>query len=128
MTNQAIVPTREDLQDFIYYRHKDAYGVKGRHYDFDTMSYDELEAEAIRIDEAANAQAKHEQELEARAWEQFKQRVRDTIKMGASNRDTAVRWILEGEGLDKEYDPGYICYCLGLSYSKESIFKKFVGV
>ena len=28
--NKAITPTRDELCDFIYYRHKDAYGVKGR--------------------------------------------------------------------------------------------------
>jgi len=45
------------------------------------------------------------------------------MKLGADSRETAIKWILEAEGLDKEQDSSYICYCLGLSYDKEYLFE-----
>ena len=113
----AIIPTREELETFIYYRHKDAYGVKGRHYDFDGMSYADLEAEAIRLDEAANEQIAYERSLEAKALVEFRARVRKVMAFCNCDRSTAIRYILEGEGYMGEYDPSYICYCMGLPYS-----------
>jgi hypothetical protein len=113
----AIIPTREQLCDFIYYRHKDAYGVKGRMFDFDSMSYDELEAMAIRIDGAANEQIAHERRCDAEALIEFRARIRLVRAMCGVDRSTAIRYILEGEGYMGEYDPSYICYCMGLPYS-----------
>lgn len=113
----AIIPTREELETFIYYRHKDAYGVKGRHYDFDSMSYEELDAEAIRLDEAAIAQIAHERRCDAEALIEFRARVRKVMAFCSCDRSTAIRYILEGEGYMGEYDPSYICYCMGLPYS-----------
>ena len=40
---------REDLEIFIYEEHKTAYGIKGRHYDFTSMSREQLEREAESI-------------------------------------------------------------------------------
>lgn len=113
----AIIPTREQLCDFIYYRHKDAYGVKGRMFDFDSMSYDELEAMAIRIDEAANEQIAHERKIDAEAVVAFRASIRRVREMCGVDRSTAIRYILDGEGHRGEFDPSYVCYCMGLPYS-----------
>ena len=113
----AIIPTREQLSDFIYYRHKDAYGVKGRMFDFDSMSYDELEAMAIRIDEAANEQIAHERKIDAEAVVAFRASIRRVREMCNVDRSTAIRYILDGEGHRGEFDPSYVCYCMGLPYS-----------
>jgi hypothetical protein len=115
--NTAIIPTREQLEDFIYYRHKDAYGVKGRHYSFDAMSYEELEAEAIRLDEAAKEQIAYERGLEAKALIEFRARVRKVMAFCNCDRSAAIRYILEGEGHMGEFDPSYVCYAMGLPYS-----------
>jgi hypothetical protein len=117
--SEAIIPTREELADFIYYRHKDAYGVKGRFYDFDQMSYEELEKEAIRIDEAAKAQYAYERKLQADAVRDFRANVRNVMDICNASRATAIEYILEGSGHTGEYDAGYCCYCLGLPYSME---------
>ena len=53
---------RFDLECFIYDMHKAAYGVKGRHYDFKSMSMDDLRKEANRIGaavEVAEAEEAH---------------------------------------------------------------------
>lgn len=112
-----IVPTREQLECFIYERHKDAYGVKGRHYDFESMSYDELEAEACRIDDIAAAEYKREREIHADTVRAFRSRIADVRMMCSVSRQTAIEFIIEGEGHVGEYDPSYICYCMGLPYS-----------
>ena len=114
MTN-AIIPTREDLETFIYYRHKDAYGVKGRHYDFENYSYEELEAEAIRIDEAANEQIAHERRCDAEALIEFRANIRKVREICGCDRSTAIRYMIEE--FAGEYDPSYVCYSLRLPYS-----------
>ena len=63
---------------------------------------------------------------EHRALANFEARIAEYVALGASDRETAIRWILQAEGLDNEYDAGYICYCLGLSYDKEDIFVPFL--
>ena len=63
---------------------------------------------------------------ECLALANFEARIAEYVTLGASDRETAIRWILQAEGLDNEYDAGYICYCLGLSYDKTDIFAPFL--
>jgi len=113
----AIIPTREDLEIFIYEQHKVAFGVKGRHYDFEAMSYEELEAEAIRIDEAAKEQIAHERRCDAKNVIEFRSSIRKIREICNCDRKTAIRYMLEE--YRGEYDAGYVCYCLNLPYSME---------
>ena len=53
----------------------------------------------------------------------FENRIDEALSIGAENREAAIKWILQAEGLDKEQDSGYICYTLGLSYDKEHLFQ-----
>ena len=66
---------------------------------------------------------KKKQEEEALSVANFEKQIVNTISTGAGDRKTAIKWILQGEGLDKERDPGYVCYCLNLPYSFENEFK-----
>jgi hypothetical protein len=113
--SNTIIPTREQLCDYIYYRHKDAYGVKGRHYDFDSMSYAELEAEAKRIDEAADEQYKYERKIDAEAVRIFRMTIRNVRDICGCDRRTAIRYMIEEYA--GEYDPSYVCYSMRLPYS-----------
>ena len=45
----------------------------------------------------------------------------------AGSREDAIRWLIQAEGLDQEYDAGYICYNLGLPYSMEKIFAPIIA-
>ena len=114
---------RSNLITSVYEMHKDAYGVKGRHYDFDNMSNKELEEELDRLCAVAKAEREAEEQYEKETYENFEGRVAETLKMGAGNRETAIKWILQAEGLENEKDAGYICYNLGLSYDKEYLFE-----
>jgi hypothetical protein len=111
----AIIPTREDLEIFIYERHKDAYGVKGRHYDFEDYTYEELEAEAIRIDEAAKEAERWERKCDAEAVIEFRAGIRKVREICSCDRATAIRYMIEE--FKGEYDAGYICYSMNLPYS-----------
>ena len=113
---------RSNLITSVYEMHKDAYGVKGRHYDFDNMSNKELEEELDRLCAVAKAEREAEEKFEEAAYQTFLKRIAENIKLGASDKETAIKWILQSEGLDNEKDSSYICYSLGLGYDKEYLF------
>ena len=110
---------RYELETYIYEGHKDAFGTKGRHYDFKNMTMEELKAEADYISNAVKNTMEEEAQAEKQRVEQFEAQVKHTIAAGAGNRKTAIRWIIDGEGLTDEKDMSYICYSLGLPYSME---------
>ena len=112
---------RDELATYIYDAHKTAFGCKGRHYDFDSMSLEELKAEADYISKACDEQMALEARMEKEAVERFEASVAEYQKM-AGSREDAIRWVLQAEGLEDERDPGYICYSLGLPYSMEKEF------
>ena len=88
---------RDELATYIYDEHKTAFGCKGRHYDFDSMSLEELRSEADYISSAAKEQMDLEAAQEARALEAFKALVQETIRNGAGDETTALRWLTQGD-------------------------------
>jgi len=117
---------RYELETYIYEGHKDAFGTNGRHYDFKNMTMEELKAEADYISKAVKNAMEEEAEAEKASVNEFEKRVSDTIESGAGDRTTALRWIMQAENMENEYDAGYICYCLNLPYSYEKEFEQFV--
>ena len=91
--------------------------------DTDGMSDEEFQKELDYWGNQADQEIKREQEEQALSVANFEKQVVNTINTGAGDRNTAIKWILQGEGLDKERDPGYVCYCLNLPYSFENEFK-----
>jgi len=62
---------------------------------------------------------------EAEALARFETRVTETLALGAGDRTTAIRWILQGMDLsetDLAYGADYVCWSLGLSYSQKGLF------
>ena len=117
---------RDELATYIYDAHKDAFGVKGRHYDFEAMSLQELKDEADYISRSVKEQMEIEAQMEKEAIERFESSVKEYEGM-AGSREDAIRWLIQAEGLDEERDPGYICYNLGLPYSMEKIFAPIIA-
>jgi len=117
---------RDELATYIYEGHKDAYGTKGRHYNFEAMTTQELKNEADRISVAVKEQMELEAKWEADAVSNFEASVKEYMNMGQTRKD-AIRWILQAEELDNEKDAGYICYSLGLPYSMKTEFNN-IGV
>lgn len=107
---------RDSLLSYISDAHKDAYGFRPRGMGYNELSIEELEAEADRLSEAVCSAIEEEErwELEARAkWEAS---VSEAIAVGAGNRETAVRWLLDAEGLLEECSEGYANFVLGVGY------------
>ena len=84
---------RWSLINYIYDGYKDAYGVRGRHYNFDAMSIAELEAEADRIGDAVVETIDRERAVEEAAIEKFEASIASVIEVGAGDRETALRWL-----------------------------------
>ena len=114
---------RDSLITSVYEMHKDAYGVKGRHYNFKEMSNEDLQKELEHLSKVTKANIDEEKRWEKKAYEDFMKTVENTIRHGAKDKEEAIRWILEAEELINE-KPDYICYKLGLSYDKEYLFQK----
>ena len=100
---------RSNLETSGYEMHKEAYGVKGRHYNFKEMSNAELEKELDHLCDVAKRESEIEKRQEEDNLKAFESRIDEALSLGAENREDAIKWILQAEGLDKEQDPGYIC-------------------
>lgn len=102
--------------------HKDAYGYRPS---VDLLRqaarWDDayLEIEWNRMCAMVERNIAEERAAQERAAEKFETLVRDTIALGAGNRQTAIRWIVEAEDADDGYgmeDLGYLEYKMGLRY------------
>ena len=84
---------RYDLECFIYDMHKAAYGVKGRHYDFKSMSMDDLRKLANRVADAVEVAEAEEAHAAEVAIADFEATVGEFIETGAGDREPALRWM-----------------------------------
>lgn len=111
--------------------YKDAYGHRPRYHRFyDDSTTDDERQEfwdwAIRdLEEREREDARRE----AEAIASFEEGIALTMKVAGCDRATAIRYQVEAGGYETEYDPGYICYCLGLPYHKgyEEEFLPFIN-
>lgn len=112
--------------------HKDAFGFRPREYFWEEWNNSSDASKQIIWDdlldslERANEWARAE---EAAAVKQFEDRIELLMNMGASSRETAIRWIIESMELseiDKCYGGSYICFELGLPYNMAETFDRFV--
>ena len=63
--------------------------------------------------------------IEAKEIEEFEAKVKLAIELGAHDRETAIRWIVEELDLsdaDKQYGGDYVCYTLGVPYKYSDEF------
>jgi hypothetical protein len=94
MTN-TIQARREELQEIIWDVAKDATGVRPRWIDFENSTIAELEDTLESYTQRANEQYDAEVAEEIRAVADYEALVVETTEMGAGDRSTAVRWIVE---------------------------------
>jgi hypothetical protein len=92
--------------------HKDTYGFRPRHTAGWTLEDYERETEALRPIYAAVCE--REAADEAAAAVKVEETIAKLIGIGAGDRDTAIRWLAEGEDTGGDLD--YLCYSLGLKY------------
>lgn len=105
--------------------HKDAFGFRPRNHRFyEVCDSNPEEAQRIwdYVYEELEREIKRIEEKEKKDIKEFEGLIQNLINLGASNRITAIRWVIDS--YDKYDTVDYICWDLGLpdSYVKE--FKK----
>ena len=105
---------KEQLEETVWDMYKEAYGIRPRHLNLTDMSEDELDAMYQNLQMEIDRAEKARHEAEAQAVTLFSKRVEDTIKSGAKDRETALRWIHEADGTNG--DDEYLCYLNCLPY------------
>lgn len=115
---------RDSLISYISDVSKDARGYRTR-LNWDEYTMEELQVIADEFTEELRRELKREEEHAQNCVAEFERLVKECIDMGAGDRETAIRWIVEGDDeINVSHDdPSYICYRFGLPYSMESEFK-----
>ena len=111
----------EQAQCTFWDMYKDAYGVRPRGIDTSTWTLEQFEAEFKELGQAIDREEIARKASEAEAVEKFEKHVTNTICMGASDRVTALRWIMEASSANGDWE--YMCYDLGLPYRYFSVDK-----
>ena len=91
------------------------------------LSNEEFQKEMDYWSNQADITAKEEADAEKKRITEFEAQIKHTIAAGANDRKTAIRWIIDGEGLADEKDMGYICYSMNLPYSFEKEFESILN-
>ena len=94
--------------------YKDAYGFRPRHVDTSGWTLAEFQAEFADLGQIINREEAQRKVSEAEAITKFEQHVINTICMGARDRETALRWIMDASNANGDWE--YLCYDLGLPY------------
>lgn len=104
----------EQMQCQFWDMYKDAYGVRPRGIDTSTWTEAEFEAEFAQLGRVIEQEAIARKASEAEAVTKFEQHVTNTMCMGAGNRETALRWIMDASSANGDWE--YLCWDLGLPY------------
>lgn len=94
--------------------YKEAHGFRPRHVNTDTWTEADYEREFEQLSQVCKENLQREAAQEAEAVKKFEQHVTNTICMGARDRETALRWIMDASTADGDWE--YFCYLNGLPY------------
>ena len=114
-----------DLSDFF----KDAYGFRPRHNYKEWWTNDELQEEYDHLSTICKENMKIEESEQGKALICFEKLIEETIQYGAKDRKTALRWLIEGEGLDLDFgqDIEHFFWLHGLSWEMIEKLKKEIA-
>jgi len=119
-SNPVDFPSWEDMSELeqaqcqFWDMYKDAYGVRPRGIDTSTWTLAQFQEEFVILGQAIDREEIARKASEAEAVTKFEQHVTNTICMGAGDRTTALRWIMEASDANGDWE--YFCYCNGLPY------------
>ncbi len=94
--------------------YKDAHGVRPRGIDTSNWTEQDFEEEFQYLAREIERGERARREDEARAVVKFCKRIEQTIRAGAKDRETALRWIMEADEAGGDWE--YLCYLNGLPY------------
>jgi len=104
----------EQAQCIYWDMYKDAHGVRPRGIDTSTWTMQDFQLEFASLQEVIVREEANRQVTEKEAVDKFEQHVTNTICMGARDRETALRWIMDASNANGDWE--YLCYDLGLPY------------
>ena len=104
----------EQAQCIYWDMYKDAHGVRPRGIDTSTWILKQFQQEFEYLGRVIADNENQRKVSEADAIAKFEQHVTNTICMGARNRETALRWIMDASNANGDWE--YLCYDLGLPY------------
>ena len=104
----------EHAQCIYWDMYKDAHGVRPRGIDTSTWTIQDFQQEFASLQEVIVREEANRQVAEKEAIAKFEQHVTNTICMGARDRETALRWIMDASNANGDWE--YLCYDLGLPY------------
>jgi len=104
----------EQAQSIYWDMYKDAHGVRPRGIDTSTWTMQDFQLEFASLQEVIVREEANRQVAEKEAVDKFEQHVTNTICMGARDRETALRWIMDASNANGDWE--YLCYDLGLPY------------
>ena len=105
---------KEQLAAEHYDFYKEVHGIRPRWMSYDAMTEEELEAEMAQLSKEADYVFAEEKRIQEENVAKFEQHVTNTICMGARDRETALRWIMDASEADGDWE--YFCYLNGLPY------------
>lgn len=114
LTSWEEMTVLEQMQCQYWDMYKDAYGVRPRGIDTSTWTEYAFQVEFEHLALTIQANNIQRQEAEATAVKNFEQHVINTICMGARDRETALRWIMEASNANGDWE--YFCFLNGLPY------------
>ena len=83
--------------------YKDAYGIRPRSYYKEFWTEEELEQEYSHLQTVIKSVMEEEAAAKKIALEEFNTLVEETIAIGAGDRKTAIRWLMDGEMVNNSY-------------------------
>lgn len=104
----------EQAQCVFWDMYKDAHGVRPRGVDTSTWTLEQFEAEFEYLQKTIDANFEQEKAQQAEAAKKFEQHVVNTMCMGARDRETALRWIMDASDAGGDWE--YFCFLNGLPY------------
>jgi hypothetical protein len=104
----------EQAQSIFWDMYKDAHGIRPRGIDTSTWTLEQFQQEFEYLGRIIADNENQRKVFEADAIEKFEKHVTDTICMGARDRETALRWIMDASNANGDWE--YLCYDLGLPY------------
>jgi hypothetical protein len=104
----------EQAQCIYWDMYKDAHGVRPRGIDTSTWTLADFQLEFASLQEVIVREEANRQVAEKEAVAKFEQHVTNTICMGARDRETALRWIMDASNANGDWE--YLCYDMGLPY------------
>lgn len=120
MTATIEFPSWEEMTDLeqaqctYWDMYKDAHGVRPRGIDTSTWTLADFDKEFEYLGKVIEREETHRLQQEWNAIQDFEARISQLINVGAKDRATALRWIMEGSTCNGDWE--FLCYEHGLPY------------